>query len=143
MPRNLTSDFINAASSSSCRPVVFLEADFASSVLRLWNGVGDISWRGLTWFGNGWFQGIEGGDEATEVEAVDMTVILSGVPSSVISLVLGQQKQGGAGRLYIGFLDAAGSVIADPYLWWSGFYSHAEIDYDPDEATVKLYYDSP
>jgi hypothetical protein len=121
---------------------MLLEADFASDILRIWNGFGDLTWNSQTWLGNGWFQGIEGGDETIQVEAVDMTVILSGVSSSIISLVLGDQKQGGAGRLYIGFLNASGAVVADPYLWWSGYYSHAEIAEAGEAATVRLYYES-
>lgn len=143
MARNLTASFISAATSGSCRPAILFEGEFDGSVLRLWNGPGDLSWNSQTWLGNGWFLGIEGGDETIEVEAVDMTIMLSGVPTAVISLLLGSQKQGGYGNLYIAMLDSSGAVISDPYLWWKGYYSHAEVDYDPEEATAKLYYDSP
>ena len=143
MARNLTSNFVTAATSASCRPAVLFEGVFATSTLRLWNGLGDLTWNSNTWFGNGWFQGIEGGDETGEVEAVDMMVLLSGVPSSVISLAIGDQKQGAIGNLYLAMLDSNGAIIANPYLWWKGFYSHADIEHDPGESTVKLYYDSP
>lgn len=143
MARNLTAGFISAATSSLCRPIVIFEGNFSGSTLRLWNGMGDLSWASNTWLGNGWFQGLEGGDESTEVEAFDMTVLLSGVPSSLVSLVLGSQKQGSTGAIWIGFLDSSRNVIADPYQWWMGYYSHAEIEYEATEATVRLFYDSP
>lgn len=143
MARNLTSGWQTEAAAATRRPVVLFEADFVSGVLRLWNGLGDLTWNGQTWSGNGWFQAPDGMEETIEIEATDMSVILSGVPASVLSLVLGQQKQGGAGRFYLGFLDAAGAVVADPYLAWSGFYSHAEVSESPTESTATLYYDSP
>lgn len=143
MARNLSAGFITQATAASNRPIVLFEGVFSSSTLRLWNGWGDLSWNSQTWLGNGWFQAMEGGDETTEVEATDMTIVLSAVPSSVLSLVLGDQKQGALGSLYIGFLNSSGTVVADPYLWWRGTYSHSEIDYSPWSPTVRLVYDSP
>jgi hypothetical protein len=140
--RNLTSAFIAEAVAESNRPVMFFEGVFASSTLRLWNGYGDLTWNGQTWLGNGWFGGTEGAEETTQVEAMQMSVLLSGISSSVLSLVLGDQKQGGAGKLYIGFLTALGAVVADPYLWWSGYYSHSEVKEAPTETTATLIYES-
>jgi hypothetical protein len=141
--RNLTAGFIAEATAATNRPIVLFRGVFASSTILLWNGWGDISWAAQTWLGNGWFQSMEGGDETTEVEATDMTIVLSGVPSSVISLVLSDQKQGAEGAIWIGFLNSSGAVINDPYLWWKGVYSHAELDYSPDAPLVRLMYDSP
>jgi hypothetical protein len=142
VPRNLTAGFIAEASAASNRPIIFFSSDFASSTLRLWNGYGDLTWDSLTWLGNGWFSGIEGGDETGELEAVDMTIVLSGISSTLVSLLLSDQKQGGMGRLYIGFLDSAGAVIANPYLWWQGGYSHAEISEAADQTMARLTYES-
>lgn len=143
MARNLTAGFIAAATAASNRPFVLFRGDFSGSSLTLSNLSRDLSWAAQTWLGNGWFAGMEGGDETTEVEAVDMTILLSGVPQSLIALVLGDQKQGALGAIWIGFLDASGAIVADPYLWWKGAYSHAEIDYAPDTPQVRLVYDSP
>lgn len=143
MARNLTAGFIAEATAASNRPIVLFRGDFASSNLTLWNGWGNLSWAAQTWLGNGWFTGMEGGDETTQVEAVDMTIILSGVPQSLISIVLGDQKQGALGAIWIGFLNSSGAIVADPYLWWKGTYSHAEIDYTPDVPQLRLMYDSP
>jgi hypothetical protein len=142
MVRALTAGFIAEAVAASNRPIMLFEGVFASSTLRLWNGYGDLSWNSQTWLGNGWFRGIEGGEETTQVEALDMAVILSGVSASAISLVLGDQKQGAGGNLYIGFLNSSGAVVADPYLWWAGGYSHTEIAEAGDSTTLRLTYES-
>lgn len=142
MARNLTAAFITEATANSNRPIVLYEGVFASSTVRLWNGYGDLSWNSQTWLGNGWFQGMEGGDETDEVEATDMGIVLSAVPSEVMSLVLGNQKQGALGKLYIGFLNSVGAVIADPYLWWQGKYSHSEISEGGDQSIVTIHYES-
>lgn len=140
--RTLTADFQTHATAATNRPILLFEGVFASSTLRLWTGVGDLSWNAQTWLGNGWLGIPEGGEERDEVEAIDLTVPLAGVPASVLALVLGDQKQGAAGSLYIGFLDANGAVVADPYLWWQGKYSHAEIREGGDGADVALSYET-
>lgn len=142
MPRNLTAGFITEATAKSNRPIMLFEGEFKTNTLRLWNGYGNLSWNSQTWLGNGYLRGVENAEESIQVEALDLTVVLSGIPSSVLSLVLGDQKQSAPGRLYIGFLDAAGAVIANPYLIWFGGYSHAEISESHNETTVRLTYES-
>lgn len=144
MARNLTNDFITQATATGNRPIILFQAAFEGETVRLWNGVGDLAWDSQTWLGNGWFQGIEGGEESTEVEQLSMVAVLSGVPSTVLSLVLNAQRQKSEGLLYIGFLSpSTGAVVASPYLWWKGQYSHAEIEEGAEGTLVKLYYDSP
>lgn len=144
MARNLSADFITQATAAQSIPIILFQGDFQGSSLRLWNGVGNLSWDSQTWLGNGWLQGVEGGDESVEVEAVSMSVILSGIPSSVFSLILNDQREKLAGLLYIGFLNAStGAVVSSPYLWWKGQYSHAEIEEGAEGSKVSLVYDSP
>lgn len=143
MPRNLTPEFIAEAGAPSNSPVVLFRADFESSTLRLWNGLGELSWDSGTWLGNGWLQGVEGATETPEVEATTMTVQLSGIPLALISLLLNSQKQGAEGRLYIGFLGPSGAVVESPYLWWMGRFSHAELGDSGSEASAALVYTSP
>lgn len=144
MARNLTADFISEAQATSNRPIILFQGAFDGSTVRLWNGMGDLSWNSQTWLGNGWFQGMEGGEETTEVEALSMTVLLSGVPSAVLSLILNDQRQKLEGLLYIGFLSpSTGAVVTSPYLWWKGQYSHSEIEEGADGCLVRIYYDSP
>src|SRR5207249_778166 len=103
--------------------------------LYLWTGFGNLSWNSQTWLGNGLFYGIDGGSETQNLDTSDLTVILSGVSSTILAEILGDQKQNAAGSVYIGFLDASGAVIADPYLDWSGKFSHAEIVESGDKST--------
>lgn len=144
MARNLTNDFVTEATAAQNIPIILFQGEFQGSTLRLWNGVGDLSWNSQTWLGNGWLQVIEGGEETTEVEAVTMTVVLSGIPSGVLSLILNDQRQKLNGLLYFGFLNTStGAVVNSPYLWWKGQYSHAEIEEGAEASRVSLVYDSP
>ena len=58
MNRNATAAFVAALSDQDLRPVIFFEGEFASGWVRLWSGLGDVSWNGRTWSGAGSLLGI-------------------------------------------------------------------------------------
>jgi hypothetical protein len=102
---------------SSLVPIAFVELEFDSGTLRLWSGIGDITWDSKTWSGIGSMGAVNAPDETTEIRATSFDLVLSGVPSSNLSLVIGEQYQGRAARLWIGALSSSGAVIADPVLF--------------------------
>lgn len=142
MTRNLTAGFITEATANSNRPAIFFEATFISATIRLWTGIGDITWNSLTWLGNGWLGLPSGGDETEELQATGMQILLTGVPQAIISLVLQEIKQGAAGTLYLGFLDSSGAVIADPYPIFIGKADTATINEGIDSASISITYES-
>lgn len=142
MARDLTANFITEITAENNRPIFLAELTFASSVIRLWTGIGDLTWDSKTWFGNGWLHGLTGMAETREVEAVGMEVELAGVPAAVLSAVLNESNQGKAGNIYLGFLNSSGAVIADPYLVFEGRMDVPTIYEDPLEPRVTIAYES-
>lgn len=142
MTRDLTSAFADELEADSVRIAFLFEGDFASAPLRLWTGVGDLSWDSKTWFGNGWLHDVSGVGETSDVKANNMEIVLAGVPSSVISLVLLEASQNREGNLWLAFLDGSESVIADPYLMFTGKFDTAEINDSIENAVVTLVYET-
>lgn len=142
MSRDLTTAFSDELEAAHVNIAYFFEGDFASSYLRLWTGLGDITWDSKTWAGNGWLHDIKGGGETSDIKATNMEIALAGVPSSVISLVLTEASQNRLGNLYLAFLDANEVVIADPYLLFTGKFDTAEINDGADGAIVTLSYET-
>jgi len=142
LTRDITAAFISELSASNVNIAYFFEGEFQSSTLRIWSGFGDITWDSKLWYGNGWFQGLGGVGESYDIKATNMEIQLAGVPSSVISLVLNETSQNRVGKIWLGFLDNSGAVIADPYLAFDGKYDSAEIDDGSDGASVTLTYET-
>lgn len=142
MTRALTAGFITEATAKSNSPVFFFEAVFESLTLRLWNGIGDLSWSGQTWLGNGWFDGFSGAEESNDFARNGMEVQLSGLPETLIALILSGSKQGSSGKLWLGFLNSSNGVIADPYLVFEGKLDIPSLDEGPDEALITLTYEN-
>ena len=126
----------------SLRPAVFLESEFASGTLRLWTGFGQIDWNGQTWTGGGTLLGISEITETADVRAVGITVSLSGMPASVISLVLGQARQGLPLTIYVAAMDAAGAIIATPYRSYQGRLDVPTIEDGGETGIVAIAYEN-
>lgn len=142
MVRALTSGFITAATASVNRPIFLYEGIFSNLQLRLWSGTGILTWNSVGWNGNGWLQGWQGIEEADDLSSTGMEIILAGVPQELISAIFSGAMQGGSGKLWIGFLNDSGAVIADPYLAFAGRLDVPTINYKVDGATVQIAYES-
>lgn len=142
MSRDLTVAAQAALAAGNVQPIVLYEGEFSAGTLRLWTGLGTVSWNGQNWLGAGQLLGMSSIQETTEVRAAGVTVSLSGMPGTLISLVLAQARQGKAGRVYLGLLDSAGAIIADPYQAFVGRLDVPEIVDAGEVCTISISYES-
>lgn len=113
MSRGLQSAIATAIASPSLAPVLLYQGEWASGTARYWTGYGDRSWNSQTWTGIGTLGRITEVVETTETRIEGITVELDGVPATMVSLVLGQNRHGLAGTLYFGTVDASDVLTAD------------------------------
>lgn len=142
MSRDLTSAILDEITAAALRPVRLIEAEFTGGWLRLWTGVGTVTWDSKTWTGAGNLLGISDITEASDICAVGVTVSLSGLNPSIISLALAQARQGLPCRIYEGYLDGSGAIIADPLLSFEGRLDVPEIDDSAETCSVSISYES-
>lgn len=141
MARDLTASVITQLQAASVEVGVLFEGEFASGWVRLWSGVGTLSWDGKSWSGVGTLLGISGIDETNEIRASGLTVSLSGVPSDLLSAALGDARSGKTGRVYLAFF-SSGSIVADPILQFEGRLDVPAIEDGPETATISISYES-
>jgi hypothetical protein len=120
MSRGLTGSMITELTATTVRPFYLFSAEFNVSTLRLASTPFDISWSSQTWLGNGWFNGLSSVRETEDVESSGIEVSLSGIPSSLVALVLSEARQNKRGKIYLGFFNSSGAIIADPFILWEG-----------------------
>lgn len=142
MARALTAGVISAITAGTVRPVLFFEGGYASGTLRLWSGLGDFSWNGQTWTGVGQMLGISPVEEVSDIRAASFAVSLAGDASAILSLNLGQARQGLPGQVWIGCFDGAGALIADPFLSFAGRFDVPDILDEGERATIQARYES-
>lgn len=110
----------NALAASQVRAVVFVEMDFPSGFLRMNNSAQDMAWNSLTWLGVGRIGSIDAIGEGMTLEARGLRFAITGVDPANIAIALGQQYQGRSCKVWFAALNEDYSVVADPYLIFSG-----------------------
>ena len=94
--------------------------DFPSGFLRVNNSAQDMTWNSLTWLGVGRVGSIDPIGEGMTLEARGLRFSITGVDPANIALALGQQYQGRSCKVWFAPLNDDYSVVADPYLIFSG-----------------------
>lgn len=141
MARDLTSGMSTQVAAATSEPILLFEGVFASGTVRFWTGIGNLSWNGQTWTGSGDLIGLSPMTETVEVRANGLTVSLPGIPSTLVSLILGDARSGRAGTVYLAFL-SGGSIVADPTPAWIGRLDVPTIEDAGDTSTISISYES-
>lgn len=142
MARAMTALMLAEIVKQAVSPVIFFEGEFNSGTIHLWSGVGDIVWNGNTWNGAGQLLSISEIRETVDVVAASVQIGLSGLPSSLVSLALNDVRQGRKGRLWLGFINSSGAIIADPYQIFTGLLDVPTMDETGETANLTLSYEN-
>lgn len=136
--RDLTANVESELAQASLRPFIAAELDFESGFVRLWNGFNTISFGGSSFIGGGTLVGIDPIAESSETKSIRYAMSLSGIPSPLLATTLAENYQGRAAKIWVGFLNAQGSVIADPVLMVQAHIDTMEIIEGPETSTITL-----
>ena len=138
MPRTLNGAFASAVAAGQVFPAILVEGLFDSGALRLWSGIGDLSWSSYTWTGAGNVLAVDAITERGDIQALGTTVTLSGIPSATVSLALAEPYQGRIIRIYQALLTSAGVIVADPDERFTGRADVMGIRDDAQTATISM-----
>lgn len=126
-----------AIQASSLLPAIFVQAQFATSTLYLWSGIGNISFNGETWTGVGTFGGVSVIEEGATVEAKGIAITLSGIDPTALADVLQEVQLGLPVVVYLG-LFSSGSLISTPLISWAGRMDQPTIDVNGTGASLSI-----
>jgi len=159
MTRSLPTTITDALDDSVVYPFFGVELNFdGDNVLRLWTGVGTLTFEGVAWTGAGTLLNVSSIEETTEIAAKGATLSLTGIPSEVVSLALSTPYQGRTCKIYFGMF-AKGSLQkeSDNYILledgsrieledratglteiFSGYMDQMDIEELPETSTIHL-----
>lgn len=142
MARSLTSSVRDQLTKTVVRPAVFVKLEFDGpwNDVNVWSGVGPITFDGAIFTGIGSLGGISSYTETTELKATGMSFSLSGIPSSQISLALGENYQQRRATMWIGFFDDTISpgLLDDPIIIFRGRMDTMEISRGSETSIVQI-----
>ena len=136
--RGLTAGMDTAMTAAVKHPILLFKFAFDANDVNLWSGIGDITFGGDVYTGAGDLIGVSPVEETEQTKAVGVVFVISGIPSSFISLALAENYQGRAAKLWFGAMDDSGAIIVDPELIFVGRMDVMTIDEDGDTATIKI-----
>lgn len=138
MTRGLDPDVVTEIAKPHIRPVFFVELDFLSAPVRLWNGIGEIEWDEKTWTGAGDLLGFDDIEEASDGSATTVTITVSGVPSDLTGPIYQDQWQGRSAYIWFGLFDEDGLIIEEPVMLRQGVMDILTDADDGETATFAL-----
>lgn len=135
--REMTTGFQTQIEAAQLSPCLLVKADLDSGVLALWSGIGTVSYGGQSYTGAGKLLGVSEIKETQNLEAVGISVTLSGIPSDLISIALTEPYQGRSLTVYFAVLDTTGAIISAVVLF-SGELDIMEIRNDGQSGTITV-----
>src|SRR5579859_6702794 len=138
MPRVMSTAMATALCAPVLRPAMLVSLQFAASTVYVWSGVGPFTWSGMTFVGVGDLGNIVTMSEGSTVEAQNVTIELSGIPSDMMTEVLTETRILGTVNIWLALFDANGVVIPDPILSYQGKMDKPEIDDSGDKCTCSI-----
>lgn len=138
MSRDVTAAFDTAAKDSKVRGAFFVKLEFSSGVVRVWSGVGSVTWDGQTWDGVGELGSISAIQEKTGAVATGVMLALSFNDSSLLTTVLTEEYQGRAVNIWMALFDEDLKIIADPVEYFGGMMDYAETKRSEGTASIEV-----
>lgn len=136
--RNLTSGMLTEIAAQAMRPAFLVELETASATINLWSGVGTLVHDSKNWLGVGDFGSISAIPETSGINAVGITLALSGIPSNMLTLALTDSVPFKPAKVWLAMLDSSGAIIVDPYLAFSGRTDAVKIDEGGETSTITI-----
>lgn len=137
MSRALGSANLAEVNAGLVRPALFVELMFDEAPVRCWSGAGSITVFGNEFLGVGQFGGLspvrESGDSPAGLE-----LTLSGVPPDLVAVALAGTYQGRRARVWVGFFNASGALVATPYQIFGGRMDTLTTTCDGATATISV-----
>lgn len=137
MTRDLTSAARIAAGEMHVRPVTLVHLALDSDPVYVNSSDRNLTYGGNSYIGVGMLGAISAIQESSSLQASGIRLAMSGIPSSYVTMVLGQEYQGRNVTIYQGFLNDLYALVADPILQWTGLIDQMGITLG-DTATVTL-----
>lgn len=128
MARSLTPAVIDAITAENVLPVIFAKMEFDTGSILVSTADRLLVFDSEIYQGVAGFGGVGQIEEAAELSANGMNLMLSGIDTNLLSIALGENYQGRPVRVWIGFLDRVTYQLIDtPALIFKGRMDTMEI----------------
>lgn len=134
MSRDVDSSILSAFTQPVVEPLLAVELMFDTAPVRLWFGVGDITINGNVFTGSGLLLNVSQIEETGDIQAGNVDLMLSGVPTTLIAVALAEPYQGRRATIYFGTLRPT-VAVAEVF---TGFMDRMDIEENADTCNISM-----
>lgn len=139
MTRGLTAGVETLLDGVEVVPIVLVDLDTESGPVRVWSGVGDLTFQSNVYSGTGTLGSISTVEETVRLEALGARLTLSGVPTLLISKALQDMRQSRICTIWLAFFNVETfSIVADATEIFVGFTDQVEIVETGETSTISI-----
>lgn len=136
MAREISTDLVKEALADSNRPILIADIETSDGNVRVWTGIGNLSFNGQTFYGIAGLGGISAIKESgSEVRANAVSMLLTGIPSADIAKALSTNYRGRPGTIWLGFLSDDGDLI-DSIILFKGTMDAVNLAEGPETSSI-------
>jgi hypothetical protein len=137
--RTATAATLAALAGQQAEIIHLLSLTFSGGTIRFTSGPHNVVWNGNTYSAAGSAMSFEAVNETPDPSGQRLRIALDGVQLGVISALLAENYIGFTGTLRRGYINAAGAIIADPLVLFTGYLNTPwEVTEDPDNRWCKV-----
>lgn len=118
--RNASASVLAEIDAATSAPFHLFQVVWDSGTIYLTDAASEITWGGNTYTALGHMLGFGNVEESVSLQATGVDLVMSGVPTSLVSSFLSENFIDRRVRIYKGFFNSSGAVITDPILIFSG-----------------------
>lgn len=119
------------------RPFLLVDLDFPTVPMRLSSRARDVTFNGNLYSGDGVLLEVSEIEETTEVSPAGITITLAAT-AGLRNIIANEYFQGRRASVWLGFIDAAGAMVAAPIVVAGGIMDGADYVDDPAAPLVRL-----
>lgn len=121
MTRTVTAATLTALQAQRAEIIHLLSLNFSGGTIRFTSGPNNVDWNGNTYSAAGSAMSFEAVTETPDPSGQRLRIILDGVSLGAIAALLAQSYIGRTATLRRGYIDGGGSIIADPFILFTGY----------------------
>jgi hypothetical protein len=137
MTRGLSSANQTEIGAAHLHEVVLVKLEFDTPVY-VHSGIGTITYDSNDYLGVGDFGGVSETRESESLGPAPITLQLSGVDSSLIGEALDSGNYGDVVTIYVGYRQDDGTLVADPWVVWKGWYENSAIQLGTEDNVIAI-----
>lgn len=138
MSRGLSASMVTASQSARVTAHVLAYLNFGSGAVRVWDGIGTLSWDSQSWEGLGTLGSISTIEEKEGVAATGVVLRLAYTDAGLLATALTEDYQGRAVSVYMAMLDTNLAVIADPIQVFGGVIDNMRLADNGTEGVLEI-----